>query len=296
LIGYWKIGAVSGLVAGFVFGIAWEFMDRLAVSIGLYEPWFRPFIINNIGINIPVGIIFGIILGIIYSKVYSLVPRRGIVKGVIYGLFLFFICTVRLETFDVAYGRYLLAVGSYLTDSFTWFLFGLVLGILYDELSCGGKYPAKEEFSIVEYKMRSGLLPGAIAGFVGGAVGGILIPVGAAMGFIPDAPKTLTFDFFLSEAGSHILVNMVWGLVFGAIFAKVYNLVPSKGLLKGICYGLIVYLIADVQYGVYLTLYGVKHGSSLFALYMAYSLLFGGFFVFLFFGVVLGLLYRKPSD
>ena len=288
-----KVGAVSGLITGFVFGISTEFFFRIAVSMGLYEPWFRPISPNNVIINVPVGITFGIILGIIYSKVYSLVPRRGIVKGLIYGLIIFFIYTVRIETFDLAYGRYLMVLGSYFTDPFAWLLFGLILGILYDELLYGGQPRVKEEFRIIEYKMRSGLLPGGIAGCIGGLAAGISMVTVTAIGLLPDAPKTLTLEFFLSQAQSHILINMMWGVVFGAIFAKVYSLVPNKGVLKGLCYALIIYLITSFQLGVWGTTWAVYHGASLIAVMMAYGLFVVGSVNMIVYGLVLGALYKK---
>jgi hypothetical protein len=293
----WKIGAVSGLMAGIVLGVFVEFFNQITVSVGLFETWWRPISTNNLHINIVLGIIFGVILGIIYSKVYNLIPRRGIVNGLIYGLIIYFLNTVRIEFFNIAYGRYLALLGSYFSGIFVWLSFGIVLGIVYDKLKYGGKYPVKEETKIITYDMKSGLLPGAIAGAIGGIAAAITVVYGTSTGLypLPDAPKTFTIDFFLNQAATHVFINMIWGAVFGAIFAKIYNLVPGKGVLKGLCHGLIMYLITSFQIGVWWTAWAVYHGSQLLTATMVYGLFVVGSVNMVVFGLVLGLLYRKPE-
>jgi hypothetical protein len=103
------------------------------------------------------------------------------------------------------------------------------------------------------------------------------------------------FDFLISQGAAHIFLNMVWGIVYGAIFARVYNLIPGKKLLKGICYALMIFLVTNVQYIIYYEFWIAPHNWSI-AMDLAYAWLVVGFAQLIVFGIVLGLLYRKPSE
>jgi hypothetical protein len=87
----WKIGAVSGLIAGILGGIVFSIFAGIAYSLGFYGPGDGYYISNAYSINILLSIIFGIIGGIIYSKVYTIIPVKTILKGLFFGIFLFFI-------------------------------------------------------------------------------------------------------------------------------------------------------------------------------------------------------------
>ena len=106
-----KIGAVSGLIAGIVLGIVAEIFGNIRVLTGFYDSGTELYLTNNIVVNIPLFGFWGIILGVIYSKAYSVIPRKRILKGIIYGLILYILIVIRIEFFDFAYGSYLDAVG-----------------------------------------------------------------------------------------------------------------------------------------------------------------------------------------
>jgi hypothetical protein len=295
----WKIGAGSGLIAGIVFGIIYEIFNQIAVSLGLFEIYWREITINNVVVNIPLFGFWGLVLGIIYSKVYNIIPKKSIFKGLIYGLFLYFIIPFRIETFDIAYGLYLDVFGVNFSGFFSWLSYGLILGILYDHLS-KRYYPTKEELKIITYPMKSGILPGAIAGFSGGMAASISQVIGHATGYwgIPTTEGVIisTMDFWLSQVGTHILINMIWGTVFGAFFALVYNLVPGKKVNKGLCYGLIIFLITTFLIGTNIVIWPIFHNKWVVATFYAGAAWITGGAQFLIFGIVLGLFYRKPSD
>jgi uncharacterized BrkB/YihY/UPF0761 family membrane protein len=101
----WKIGAVSGLIAGIVLGVAYEFFDQIAASWRLFEPWWIPINTGNMIINIPIFALWGIIFAVIYSKAYNVIPQEGVLKGLTYGIFLWIIISIRYVTFDLAYGN-----------------------------------------------------------------------------------------------------------------------------------------------------------------------------------------------
>jgi len=129
-----KAGIISGLFAGIVLGTAYDITTRIAFSLDLFESWWRPIISNITVVNIPLFSFWGIILGVIYSSIYTLIPKKGIWKGLIYGLFLYFIVGIRLDTFLLPYGLFLWAAGDAFSEFFMWILYGLVLGYLFELL------------------------------------------------------------------------------------------------------------------------------------------------------------------
>jgi hypothetical protein len=60
-----KIGAVSGLVAGFISGIVFSIFSRIALYVGFHEPYGRQIWPFSIEVNMLLGAIFGVILGVI---------------------------------------------------------------------------------------------------------------------------------------------------------------------------------------------------------------------------------------
>ncbi|MFC1505837.1 hypothetical protein ACFLQ6_02080 [Thermoproteota archaeon] len=72
------------------------------------------------------------------------------------------------------------------------------------------------------------------------------------------APEKFTFAFWIIQTGPHIFINLIWSIIFGAIFARVYNVVPGKRIMKGLCYGLIIYLLDTFQ----TSMYSIPWGTS----------------------------------
>jgi len=218
-------------------------------------------------------------------------------KGLIFGLFIWFITKVRVEAFDLAYGRFNQAAGSIFYGFFMWISFGLLLGILYDGLLNGEQYHIREK-RIKTYDMKSGIIPGAIAGIAGGVASSILSIIGHVTGYfgiITAGEVVSTIEFWWSQAGTHILITMIWGTIFATFFAKVYNLVPGEKVKKGLYYGLIMYAITTFLIGTYVVSWSLYHNNWRLA-----SFYFGSCFIiassmFIVFGLVLGLLYRKPT-
>jgi len=290
-----KAGIISGLFAGIVLGTAYDITTRIAFSLDLFESWWRPIISNITVVNIPLFSFWGIILGVIYSSIYTLIPKKGIWKGLIYGLFLYFIVTIRIEFFSIAYSLFLNAAGHFFTGFFSWLSYGLVLGILYKYL-CNRYNVSKEEKKIVQYDMMSGLLPGAIAGFSGGLAASVFAVIGQVTGYwgtIIAGEIISTLDFWMSQAGTHILINMIWGTIFALFFPKVYNLIPGKKILKGLYYGLVMFLITTFNLTTWLIIWYANHNLWELAFKEILGLSVGSANAIVF-GLVLGLLYRKP--
>ena len=145
--------------------------------------------------------------------------------------------------------------------------------------------------------MKSGILPGAIAGLCGGISAGIFAVIGHVTGYwgiITAGEVVSTIDFWMSQFGTHILINMIWGTIFGAFFAKVYNLVPGKNVRKGFYYALIMVFITSIYCNSWDSTWYAYRGQYETALASILSnfLAVGNTIVF---GLVLGLLYKKPS-
>lgn len=291
-----KAGIISGLIAGIIAGIICEFSNQIANSLGFFDPYFKAYNTGNMIINIPIFGFWGIIFGIIYSRAYDVIPRKIILKGLIFGLFIWFITKVRVETFELAYGRYNQAAGSIFYGFFTWLSYGLVLSLLYESLH--ERYNIiKEKKKIIQYDMKNGIIPGAIAGIAGGMAASIFAVLGPAFGLwgFPEGPIKLSFDLWWGQAGSHILINMVWGAIFGAFFATAYNLVPGKKAIKGLYFGLIMYAITTFLIGTYAVPWTLYHNEWSMVPIYAGGLWIVGSAQAIVFGLVLGLLYRKPT-
>ena len=291
-----KIGIISGLIAGFVLAIVNEIFINIRILLGLYTPFVGSLITNNLVMNIPLFGFWGIVLGIIYSKVYNVLPRKGILKGLVYGLILYILVTIRIEFFSFAYGKYLDAFGHIFAGFFQWMAYGLVLGFLYEFLS-SRFYSLEKEVKIETYDVKSGILPGAIAGFLGGFVVSIFIVIGHVTGYwgITTAGEIIsTIDFWVSQMGSHVFINMFWGSIFGAIFARVYNLVPYEKIKKGLIYGLVIFLITSFQVETWIICWGASR--NLWTLVINEIIItFLALIMFSTFGIVLGLLYKPKK-
>jgi len=245
----WKIGAIAGLIAGIILGVITEIFANIRVLLGLSMQETGLIITNNLVVNIPLFGFWGIVLGIIYSKIYSIVPRKGILKGLIYGLFLYFIISIRIETFTLGYGLYLDAVGHIFAGFFMWLSYGLVLGFLYESLHEKYNIP-KEKKKIITYDIKGGLHPGAIAALSCGISAGSLAVIGHMTGYwgvYTSGELVNTIEFWYAQFGHHIFIHLIWGTLYGLIFTKVYNLVPGEKVIKGLFYGLILFFITTFQ-------------------------------------------------
>ena len=285
----WKIGAVAGLIAGIVAGIVETISAITFLTIGLGYLWLPPppnapiLIITATGMV--VNIIWGVFLGIVYAKIYDLVPGKSISKSLLFGLICYFIYDIRGATYYLFYGD-ILTVISQISWIFTWIAYALVLGFIYEFLR-SRYFITKERLKIIKYDIKNGIHPGAIAGLLGGISAFITIVIGIVMEFWPPSVPDPDIGFFLSQLGTHAFFNMIWGIVFGMLFAMFYDRIPGKGIKKGIVYSLTLFFITTFRGSIY----GLPYGNLIF-----YSFSTISFFHFLTVGLVLGLLYRKPTE
>jgi hypothetical protein len=288
----WKIGAISGLIASLFTGtILAYYLSKMAISMELFESWWVPFQEMIIVVAIPLNIILGIILGIIYSKIYPAVPGKGALKGLCWGLVLYVIIAVRIDTFWFAYGMKP-------TQLLTWLhiiLWGLITGIIYEYLC--NKYCPIKEVKIKKYNLISGFHLGAIAGLFGGMAASVFAVLGPGIGLwkIGGGTVEITLDFWWAIAGNHIWINILWGIIFGLMFTQVYDLVPGKKITKGLVYGLTLFLLTTFLLGTYWNIMAV-YAEAWLLIEGNVGTQLVGFAQAVVFGLVLGLLYRKPTE
>ena len=290
-----KIGIIAGIVAGFIAGVVAIIFQNIGFTFGLSYAmmWSPPS--NFALVHILMGLIWGVIFGIIYSIGYRLIPGKGVSKSLLFGMLIFLITNFREAVWYLPYSP------AYNTQLFPWMFigifmwiaYGLVLGFLYESLH--QEYGIfKEEKKIVTYDMISGLHAGALAGFIGGVAAFLSRILGGLIGLFE-----MTISFFKEGqwiaitptpfnliAAVHIFFNMIWGIVFGLLYPLVYNLIPGKGVIKGICYGMIILLVTSFRLGIYYLAWG-----EIIDLFWIWTYI--GFFNTLFFGLVIGYAYKK---
>jgi len=232
----WKIGAIAGLIAGIVFGIVSNKIDLpLAVYLGFAQHVSEYFEAPAISFFL-IDIFIGTILGVIYSRANRVIPGKAIIKGLLFGLFCILTYNIYFATIFLPYsavmpGMVLSFIFGYLPS---WIAYGIVLGLVYKFLN--DKFGIlKKEPMVIKYDMRGGVLPGAIAGLLGGAASYCATFFLVYFGLWPLIPReSIDFSFIISQLGTQIMIHLIPGTYLGAIYPRVYNLVPGKGILKGL--------------------------------------------------------------
>ena len=134
--------------------------------------------------------------------------------------------------------------------------------------------------------MKNAIVAGAVAGIVGGIVA--IISTYMTLPAAVQATVGLnagTMKWFVSQGG----LNIIWGAVFGWIFSKVYGLIPGSGAMKGLYFSLMVWIFFIGLYPV--SFYLLVYDPPLTTMAMGWGIV--GFVVRLFYGPVLGTLYKK---
>lgn len=137
--------------------------------------------------------------------------------------------------------------------------------------------------------MKNPIVVGAIAGVVVGIVAFIfayifymvfrvLEPLG---GFeIWDPSLVMLF------ALANLSLGIIWGIIFSLIYSRLSNSIPGKGVLKGIYFGLLIWVVKDVAAGSYTVLIRTDVTWGI-------GLIVGGFFMWIVYGPLLWYLYKK---
>ena len=81
-------------------------------------------------------------------------------------------------------------------------------------------------------------------------------------------------------------LSVIWGIFFGVIYGRFFDNIPGKGIMKGLVYGILVWIAKDVAAGSYVALIFMATSISI-------NLILVGFFMWIVYGLVLGYLYKK---
>jgi predicted cobalt transporter CbtA len=118
----WKIGAFSGLVAGIVWGIVNSFIVISFLNLGLPYSYYEPPNVTPLTeiflFEIIFNTVFGIIFALIFSKIYEAIPGKShALKGLFFGLGLYFLICIRSIIFLYSYGLIILVLNLLFTIS-----------------------------------------------------------------------------------------------------------------------------------------------------------------------------------
>jgi len=129
--------------------------------------------------------------------------------------------------------------------------------------------------------LKSVIAAGAIAGLVGGIVGVIFAVIGVSAGLMPSPPGST------STAGLMIVVlAIIWGAIFIMIYQRFYDGIPGKDTMKGVYFGLMLWLVKDIAAASFIGLIDMTTR-------IAVGLIYTGFFMWISYGYVLSTLYKK---
>ena len=149
--------------------------------------------------------------------------------------------------------------------------------------------------------MAGSLAKGGLLGAIGGAAGGSIIAIMSAdffwlkMGYytvdeatkVLGPPKVWTPEMLLAMVIAVIAYNTFWGVILGLIYSRTYDVIPSKGIMKGLIFSMVAYLIANIR------------AAQIFASFGQYtvvkvvSILPYGLIYFIIFGIIVGYFYKK---
>jgi hypothetical protein len=129
--------AIAGLISGLL-SVIIIMIGRMIRLFGVLAP-LENALVFSVGWII-LTVVFCIFFGLLYKGIYELIPRKGVMKGLFFGLFLWAIK-------DIVAGAYLIFSGTIVAGgllewitagfnlivmgSYMWVIYGLVLGALY---------------------------------------------------------------------------------------------------------------------------------------------------------------------
>jgi hypothetical protein len=137
--------------------------------------------------------------------------------------------------------------------------------------------------------MKNATLAGAIAGVVSAPAlvasaivfgnMGVFVPPGGSM-------EIWTPSMWILLILSHLSLDIFWGMIGGAAYSYLYDMIPGKNVMKGLYFGLSIWVIKDVAAGSYLALTMNEANPAI-------ILIITGFFMWIVYGPVIGYLYKK---
>jgi hypothetical protein len=128
--------------------------------------------------------------------------------------------------------------------------------------------------------MKSGPAAGFIGGLASVIAASIFYPVGTMIGLLPPSQADpMTFSIKM------LVTTIIFGVIFGFIYVKLFDCFPGKGVMKGLYFGLMIWLIKDITAGTYVYIMEFPTIPTI--------LVWMGFFMWVVYGLVIGYLYKK---
>jgi hypothetical protein len=126
------------------------------------------------------------------------------------------------------------------------------------------------------------IVTGLIAGFISGIADFIFRVIGLFGIFFP---IVLTVDVKMLAIYTIIMASL-WGILWALLYAFFYDYIPSKGVKKGLFYGLIIWIIAPTSNWIL----SAAYGYYLWAIQTAIVTFFS---IGIVYGLMLGYIYKE---
>jgi len=278
-----KSGFASGAIAGFFAGTLTIFgAIPYQLALGLQPATVLKDLPFTGTVHLGYNIIWAAVFGVIYTKFYDVIPGKGAKKGLVYGLIIYLMIALLPASYYLANGNFTQGNGYLLIGILYTVTYGFLQGILYD----GSKHPGK-----IENNLKDVIIAGSIAGLVGGIVASVLTFIGFIIGIPYWAyyPHYHPITSITSVVAIEFILMLVWGIVFSSIFLLLFVKIPGKGIMKGLYFGLLLCLLCVIRPFSWGIPYAFNPQSMAMSV-IGYSL------AFISYGLVLGLLYRKPTE
>jgi hypothetical protein len=136
--------------------------------------------------------------------------------------------------------------------------------------------------------MKRTLIVGLIAGLLAGIVSMIFKISGLYSLFSVTPYLEVPFNIQII-AQVEIIWTIIWGVIWTVFYAIFYDYIPSQGMKKGLIYGLIIWILVSLRPKILNFIYGYGQWSIPDALT-------GFFSICITYGLLIGFLYKKPSD
>jgi uncharacterized membrane protein YagU involved in acid resistance len=135
--------------------------------------------------------------------------------------------------------------------------------------------------------LKKVIIAGLIAGFVSGIVN-FIFDISGFYELFSVLPHV--FPMTVESLAIHNMIqSIMWGIIFCAFYAVVYDHIPGIGIKKGLVYGLIIWAIVVLRMN-------ILNAIHLYIQFAITNTIAAFFSLGITYGLVLGYLYRKPSD
>lgn len=140
--------------------------------------------------------------------------------------------------------------------------------------------------------MRSGNnLKGYIAGLIAGFASAIVMIIFNYSG-LWEALSVYRYGYIPVDVQISVLFEIIygtiWGIIWGVFYAYFYDTIPSKGVKKGLTYGLIIWMITGLRFAVI----SIPYGGYLWTTPFAISTFFS---IAITYGLLIGYLYKPKK-